>query len=377
MHVSGGSPELVRSSRGGASQRLRICLLAASRFPIREPFQGGLEAQTSSLARGLIERGHDVTLFAGSGTDPSLGVRVIEAAPFVSSGAARSDVGAPAESWMREHHAYLDIMLRLVRSGGAEFDVVHNNSLHHLPVAMAPLLDVPMVTTIHTPPVPWLESAALVSPDGCAWVAVSEHTRRAWQHVVDGQVVHNGVDTGRWVAGPGGGRAIWFGRVVPEKAPHLAIDAARAAGLAIDLVGPVHDADYHRREIEPRLGSDVSFLGHRTTDELVELVGRAAVTVVSPAWDEPYGLVAAESMACGTPVACFPRGGLGEVVTAEVGGRAGCGTVRGLAGAIGHAVTLDRAAVRTHAVRHCSIEAMTDAYEALYARLAVERAWVA
>lgn len=352
-------------------------MIAASRFPIREPFQGGLEAQTSALAGALIERGHDVTLFAGPGSDPRLGARLLDVAPFVASDAARADVGAPPEGWMREHHAYLEVLMRLARTGADEFDVVHNNSLHHLPVAMAPLLPVPMVTTLHTPPIPWLESAAALDPRACEWVAVSEHTRTAWAHAVPARVVHNGVDTRRWVPGPGGTRAIWFGRVVPEKAPHLAIDAARRAGLAIDVVGPAHDRDYFAAEIAPRLGADVAFLGHRRSDELVELVGRAAVAVVSPAWDEPYGLVAAEAMACGTPVACVPRGGLGEVVTSEVGGRAPCGTVEGLARAIGHALRVDRAIVRAHAVQRCSVDAMTDAYEAVYDSLVVARPRVA
>lgn len=348
---------------------MRICLVASSRFPISEPFHGGLEAHTSALAGALVARGHEVSVFAAPGSDPRLGATVLGVDEFQPSEAARADVGAPPSRWMQEHHAYLALMLELGRTGAARFDVVHNNSLHHLPVAMASTLDVPVVTTVHTPPLPWLESAAQLDGGGSTWVAVSEHTRRAWRHVVDATVVPNGVDTGRWTPGPGGPRAVWSGRVVPEKAPHLAIDAARAAGLAIDLVGPVQDPEYARRELAPRLGDDAVHHGHLGTAALAAIVGRAAVAVVSPAWDEPFGLVVAEAMACGTPVAGFARGALPELVPAAVGALAAPGDVAGLARAIGRAARCDREVVRRHAERHCSVEAMVEGYERVYTGL--------
>lgn len=355
---------------------MRICLVASSRFPIREPFHGGLEAHTSMLSRALVARGHAVSVFAGPGSDPDLGATELGVDEFRPSLVGRSDVGAPPERWMREHHAYLALMLELARSGGRRFDVVHNNSLHHLPVAMASTLDVPVVTTVHTPPVPWLESAAQLDDGASTWVAVSDHTHRAWRHVVDARVVRNGVDTHRWTPGPGGTRAVWSGRIVPEKAPHLAIDAARAAGLAIDLVGPVQDADYLRREVAPRLGPDAVHHGHLATDELATLVGRSAVAVVSPVWEEPYGLVVAEAMATGTPVAGFERGALRELVHDEVGALAPADDVEGLADAVRRALRCDRRAVRRHAVRSCSVDTMVAGYEDVY-RDVVDRRSVA
>ena len=347
---------------------MRICLIASSRFPIREPFQGGLEAHTASLAQHLVARGHEVSVFAAPGSDPRLPVHELAVSPFRPSAAARQDVGAMPETWMQEHHAYLTLMMELSRTGRDRFDVIHNNSLHHLPVAMSELVDVPIVSTLHTPPVPWLESALAVSRGATRFVAVSRHTAAAWHHVVDAEVVLNGVDTGRWRVGPGGDRAVWTGRLVPEKAPHLAARAALAAGTPIDLAGPCPDPTYFSREIEPLLSDDVRYVGHLGIDALVDLVGRAAVAVVSPVWDEPYGLVAAEAMACGTPVAAFRRGALAEIVVDGVGALAEKDDVGALAAAMGRAHDLDRDVVRRHAVEHLGVERMVSGYEDVYAR---------
>lgn len=346
---------------------MRICLIASSRFPVREPFAGGLEAVTHMLARKLVSRGHRVTLFAGPGSDPTLPVEVLEAPVFEASEVASGDVNAPPAAWMAEHHAYLTLMLRLAGADRDRFDVVHNNSLHHLPVAMAPMLTVPVVTTLHTPPVPWLESAILAAPDGCTFTAVSERTSTAWSHAVASAPVLNGVDLDAWPGGPGGGPAVWTGRLVPEKAPHDAIDAARLAGIPLVLAGPVSDKRYFEREIAPRLGPDAVHLGHLDHRAISRLLRRASVAVVTPEWDEPYGLVAAEAMASGTPVAAYARGALPELVTEEAGALAIPGDVASLAQAIRSAMARDRTAVRQHAERELSLEQTVSAYEACYA----------
>ncbi|GAA3540412.1 glycosyltransferase family 4 protein [Aeromicrobium flavum] len=348
---------------------LRICLIASSRFPIREPFAGGLEAHTHALARQLMARGHEVSLFAAPGSDPRLGTRELPVDAMPHHGPGRLDTSVTPDHWMSEHHAYLGLMLELARSGGRRFDVVHNNSLHHIPVAMASTLSIPMVTTLHTPPVPWLESALAYASGDSAFVAVSRFTARAWSHRVRSTTISNGVDVESWRPGPGGGAAIWFGRLVPEKGPHLAIDAARLAGIPMDLAGPCLDPEYFATQIEPRLGGTIRYLGHVDHEQLQEAVGHASVAVVTPTWDEPYGLVAAEALACGTPVAAFARGALPEFLDETVGSLASPDDPADLARAMVHAASLDRAHVRRTAVERCSISVMVDRYEDLYHRV--------
>lgn len=351
---------------------MRVCLIGSSRFPVREPFAGGLEALTYHLAHGLIARGHDVSIFAAPGSGADLPVVELPVASYRPSDAARADVGASPDEWMAEHHAYLDLMIELARTGHRRFDVVHNHSLHHLPIAMARALTVPMLTTLHTPPTPWLESSMRVGGVSSEFTAVSAFTARAWRHVVAARTVLNGVDTDRWPLGAGGTYVVWAGRLVPEKAPHIAIDAARAAGLELVLCGPVFDRAYYRAEVEPRLGRGVRHLGHLDQRQLAEVVGRAAVAAVSPHWDEPYGLVAAEAMSCGTPVAATSRGALPEVVSSVSGRLCAAGDVDGLALAMIEAATLDRAVVREDAVKRLSLSRMVEDYETEYDRV-IER----
>ena len=277
-------------------------------------------------------------------------------------------------AFMSDHHAYLSLMMQLAdpRSG---FDIVHNHSLHHLPVAMAPMLDTPMLTTLHTPPTPWLESALDVTGStGTRFAAVSRHTAAAWRHVApDVTVVPNGVDFRRWPLGPGGNNLVWFGRITAEKAPHMAIAAARRAELPLVLAGPISDTAYFKRAIAPSLDDHVQYAGHLDHDELARLVGRSAAALVTPAWHEPYGLVVAEAMSCGTPVVAFACGGIPEIVSPQGGRLVAPNDVEAMADEIPAALSLARIDVHRHAVARCSAEAMVTAYLDLYRTMIDDR----
>ena len=247
-----------------------------------------------------------MTLFAGPGSDPALGATELDVAPLRLSAAARADVSMVPEAWLREHHAYLQVMLALQRRD--DVDVVHNNSLHHLPVAMADSLRAPVLTTLHTPPTPWLEPAIEIdsrSPESAApqsfrgrerahrTVVVARHCRRRRAQRRRRPTLGRRAPAATTSCGSGG--------IVPEKAPHRAIAMARAPGARLRIAGPVGDAGYFDRHVAGELDDDVYYVGHLDTDGLVALVGSSAAMLVTPEWDEPYGLVAAESLACGTP----------------------------------------------------------------------------
>ncbi|RMB76610.1 glycosyltransferase family 4 protein [Rhodococcus sp. SBT000017] len=346
---------------------LRIAVLASSSFPVAQPFAGGLEAHVYNLVRALTQRGHQVSLFAADGSSVDLDATLLPVRTLDLSPISIADV-AITPTAIREHHAYLAVMLELAGTLSRSFDIVHNHSLHYLPLAMSATLSVPMVTTLHTPPFAWLESAVALAPSGAnTFAAVSEFAASQWADVTAGTVViRNGISLEEWPFGTGGDYVVWSGRVVPEKGLHLAIAAAKEAGRSLRIAGPLSNLEYFHEFVEPMLDENIRYVGHLDQPALAALVAGAEVALVSPVWSEPYGLVVAEALACGTPVAAFARGGIPEIVDASSGVLVAADDVHGLAAAIPAAAALRRPDVRARAEQVCSMDRMVDEYEALY-----------
>jgi glycosyltransferase involved in cell wall biosynthesis len=348
---------------------MRVGLIASATQTVSQPYAGGLEAHTAALAGSLRRRGHTVTIHAADRVEP--GVRPLRSGQLRLSPASRRDVSMPAEAFMDEHHAYLSLMLSLDELG---YDVVHNNCLHYLPLAMAATIHTPMLMTLHSPPTPWLESAIHCRREaaGPSWVSVSRTNAKAWSHLCDPcEVIPNGVDLDLWrfVPNPKRGGAVWSGRIVPEKGLHLAIDAAGRAGTPLAIAGPIGDRGYFERCMRAA-GDAVAYHGHLDSARLATLVGSAGVALVTPCWEEPFGLVAIEAMACGTPVAALARGALPEIVDERTGALAAAGDAGGLARAIELAAARSREDCRAHVERLYSLEAMTERYLRAYRALA-------
>lgn len=351
---------------------MRIGIISHFRYPITEPFSGGLEMHTHMLARLLMARGHEVVLFASEQSDPALPVEP------VCPETALLDVGTSEAfdvSFFREHHAYLSLMTRLRQDVFGTFDVIHNNALHYLPVCLSDTLTTPMVTSLHTPPFCWLESGVRIGEHSRNhFVAVSQTVADAWQGIAPVEVViSNGIDLSRFTFQPVASAEpyfVWYGRIVPEKGLDMAIDAARLMGAKLKIAGPVMDEVYYQTEIVPRLGKDAEYVGHLDHNRLSQLVGGACAFLCTPRWEEPYGLVVAEALACGTPVAAFDRGAMSEILDASCGVLARPDDARDLARAAAKAARLSRKACRKRAEKACNAQTMITAYEALYERLA-------
>lgn len=218
--------DTARPHKSPAHRRPRFVALSH-----RRPFAGGLESHVWHLCRLLTRRGHHVTLIARGGSDPSVASRLIELDEgWAPSAAARRDVSMPDEDALVEHHAYLDALARL---DDMQIDVVHNHAYHYLPFTLGGRGDIPWVSTLLTPPPPWIESALAARRHGAMrFTTVSAFAAAGWGRLpARPTVVANGIDPALWPAGPGGDRLVWTGRLTPEKAPHLAIAAARRVGM--------------------------------------------------------------------------------------------------------------------------------------------------
>lgn len=305
-----------------AGERLRILVVAPERHALRQPHAGGLEAVVWNRVRWLRSRGHDVHLCAAPGSDFLSGQPdLLLPAPRWSRSFDASDTDFPRGHATRIADAFDRIRDRL-DDPATRVDVVDNHSLHGAPVLWSREVGVPVVTTLHTPPLSEIVRASHRVGAGAPhrFVTVSQFTARAWSlQGVDAFVFPNGVDTAQWRLGPGGTRWVWSGRIVPEKAPHLAVLAARRAGARLSLAGRIGDAAYFSRKVEPLLGDGVHYAGSLRQPRLAELVGSSAVALVTPVWSEPFGLVLAEALMTGTPVAAFDSGGISEVLAGMPG----------------------------------------------------------
>ena len=362
---------------------MRIAIMAPLVTAIREPQQGGSQAFVSDLARGLTGRGHDVHVYAASGSeipgvdvvDTGVDPQTLAATLYRAFGAAEDSAGEDSAGAAAAAEGAFAAAYEAVRDG--RHDVVHNHAFDAPAVRLATALQAPVVHTLHLPPDRAVAAALRqVARSGRppAVAAVSDFQAEAWRRVVRVDAILPPYPPTRaigWSAAAGHG-ALFAGRFSPEKGAAEAIDIARAAALPIDVYGDVYDAGYSRARIDPRRdwpGVTVHPGVPRTS--LWRAMARAAVVLCPARWDEPFGLAAAEAQACGTPVVAFRRGGLGEVIVDGVTGfLVPPGDVQAAAGAAGKVAGISRPACREHAEGQLDLDLSLDAHERLYRRVA-------
>ena len=353
---------------------MRIAVIGHVRHPIRPPFMGGMEAHSWHLVRGLTRRGHDVTLFASGDSDPAFRIHPVLREHYDRRFPWADHIGSKALN------AHVDGGFaragRDLLEGG--FDVVHNNALHRYPPRLARRHRLPMVTSLHVPPFDALDRA--VAEGHAPWTRFTVTSARQveswWPGDVPSgaRVVHNGVDLADWPFSPrGDGTVVWSGRITPNKGVHLAVTAARRAGVPLTIYGMIEDRPYFDREVTPYLGRGVTYGGHLAVGELASALGRAGAFLFTPRWDEPFGLAAVEAMATGLPVAATRMGAVEEVIGDQAGRLAEPDDVAGLARALTEALRIDRAVPRARVERHFAIDRMIDGYEALYGEVRAAR----
>ena len=353
---------------------MKIAVIAHLKFPISQPYFGGLEMHTHILVEGLMDAGHDVTLFALRDSDERF--KVVE--PPLRAVPRKLGIDLFDEEpgfnlhFVNRMHSYMNVMQQLQ---DGDYDIVHNNSLHFAPLTLATTLSCPMVTTLHTPPFPSLQSGVLLAKSylGNHFVSVSDSLGHAWEDFVPNyEVIHNGLRPESWTftASAEERTAVWVGRFCEEKGPVHAIRAAKLGGYRLRLVGSVYDQEYFDAEIAPLLDEDIVYAGHLDHEALSAEIGRASVGLFTSLWDEPFGLVLIEMLACGTPVVAFDSGAVDEILTPRCGVVVPKEDVNSMARALPLAAGLDRRACRRRAVEDFPISRMIEDYERLYRKLA-------
>lgn len=347
---------------------LRIVVTADPYVPVPPTTYGGIERVIDFLVRGLLERGHSVTLVAHPESRPAQAeLRGYGCPPHFTLGARAREL------WQ---------VWRLLTELRDRTDVVHSFGRLAGILPILPRRSIAKVQSYQRGSVPWGSvrmAQAMAGPTlrftGCSSSVYHGGTPGSASSAPAGEwtTIFNGVDMSRYrhtASVPADAPLAFLGRLEPIKGVHHAIMIARKVGRRLVIAGNrVEEGSacgYFDKEIAPHLdGERVRWIGPVDDGAKSEMLGAAAALLMPIAWDEPFGIVMVEAMACGTPVIAFRRGSVGEVVTDGVNGFA-CSSPEEAALAVDRLHTIDRSAVRADCEQRFGAGRIVDAYEALY-----------
>lgn len=335
---------------------MRIALTADPELPVPPKLYGGIERIIDLLARELSRRGHEVTLFA-----------------HPDSATAAELIAWPARS-SRSRTATMRnaaTLLREVRRG--RFDLVHSFSrvaylLPLLPLRIPKLMSYQREISRRS-----IRLGHTLSGGSLQFSAISRWMIEPVADIGTWHLVPNGVPLASYpfVDDPGANAPLVFlGRVEEIKGPHLAIEVARRAGLPLVIAGNVPDEHrgWFEATIAPRLDDVITYIGPVDDQQKAQLLGSARALLMPILWEEPFGIVMAEAMACGTPVLGYGRGAVSEVVEHGVSGFV-VESMDQLVGAVSRLGELRRFNVRRRVEAHYSECVIADTYLKVYTHM--------
>jgi len=332
---------------------LKVAILGAISWPTPPPGYGPWEQVAYNIARGLVARGADVTLFAtANSSSPGKLAAVIPVG-------LNEDPALNGEVCSELHVASL-----FARAG--EFDLIHNN-FDWKPLLYALATNhPPLVTTVHGFSSPPILGAYYAGAARSFYCSISDADRDPGLAYL--ATTYNGIDPAEWTFRErAGDYLLFFARFHPEKGAHVAIEIAKRAGVRLKLAGIPHDEAYFREQVAPHVDGDaVQMLGHVQGEARDELVGGALGLVHMTTRPERFGLTLIEAMACGTPVLGARMGSIPEIV---VDGETGflCEDVADAVAKVPRLPSLSRRACRAHVEAKFTVERMVDRYVEAYA----------
>ena len=348
---------------------MRIAITADPYIPVPPVEYGGIERIVDFLVRGLCARGHQVTLFAH---------------PASATSGELIGYGVPPHfgAWPRLGEL-LQVGSGLAMRAG-EWDLIHSFGRLAALLPVLPLRRIAKVQSFQRGSVPWpsIRRAVQLGRNSVCFTACSTSVYAkglGGDGIGNWETIFNGVDTSRYQLAaevPHDAPLCFLGRLERIKGVHHAIEIARRSGRKLLIAGnrmtSGEGAKYFKEEIEPQIdGQAVCYLGAVNDREKNQLLGQCCALLMPIEWDEPFGIVMVEAMACGTPVIAFPRGSVPEVVRDGGNGFIVHGVAEAVA-AVGRVFQLDRAAVRADCEQRFSSEVIVSAYERIY-RQAVAR----
>lgn len=353
--------------RGGKAftpgRPLRIAMVMPPWYEVPPAGYGGLERVCASLIDGLVDLGHEVTLF-GAGTKTGTKARFVSTDPTLQS--PRLLEAMPE----LVHVTRVNEMLERER-----FDIVHDHSTVG-PVTAAQR-NMPTVVTVHSNPVGEVAEYLSRVDHHVSLVAISHAQRRVAPDLAWHSTIHHGIEVpGPVKPEPSAGPVLWLGRFAADKGPDTAIEACRKANLPLVLAGKANQKDewrYLDEVIRPMLGEDVELVLNADRERTDALLYEARALLLPIRWEEPFGMVLIEAMAKGTPVVATRRGAIPEVI---LHGRTGmiCPDDADLPEALHEVSTMDPATCAEHVRTMFSVPLMARRYERTFRQILTQRA---
>ncbi|BFU43155.1 glycosyltransferase family 4 protein [Krasilnikovia sp. MM14-A1004] len=355
------APESLAGEGDADARPLRIAMVVPPYFEVPPQGYGGVESVVADLTDALVQRGHHVTLIGAGRTGTSADMVSVWPAPIPER------LGEPFPELV---HAGLvrPAVQRLVAERGV--DLVHDHTLAGPLNALSfALLGLPTVVTMHGPVQSDLHDLYTAVNDDIELVAISDRQRALGPELRWAGRVHNAIRVDSFpYRRDKGDYALFLGRFHPQKAPHLALEAAHAAGMPLILAGKCSEPlekVYYAQEVEPRLSADDRVYGVADAVSKRRLLADARCLLFPIQWEEPFGMVMIEAMACGTPVVALRGGAVSEVVVDGL-----TGFVRDypeeLPAALRRLDELDPAPCRQRVAELFDIDGLGAGYEAVY-----------
>ena len=371
-----------------AKKKLRIALFCTMHFSI--PLKKSDEiiyapiALISELVKILVKRGHKVTLFAGSDSKTVAKLISCNQTSFAHHPHFKLE-SKPLNRklfYPYEQHLIANLYLRAQKN---EFDIIHN---FHAPFRTLPFTyfsPVPTLTTLHDPIHSWEAMLLKIYWDSpTKFISISNSQKKKYAKSVECfDTVHNGlkIDNYSYNKNPDD-YLLATSRFIKEKGLHIAIRAAAETKYKLIIAGTAysrHEKEYFKKEVEPLIKKNGKYVENRglvNQKELIKLNKNAKALLFPIQWEEPFGMVMIEAMACGTPVIAFKRGSVPEIIKNNRTGfvispfnKSGNPNLKEMIKAIKKIDQIDRKECRRHVEENFTIEKMADSYETIYYKI--------
>lgn len=341
---------------------MKILHLAPLWFPVSPNAPGGIETYLPGLIAALEQQGCENALIAPGDSC----TRAVLIPAVAQNLCAAMEAGT---AWEYPYYEQHQVMLAIEHA--REFDVVHSHlGWGGYVLSQMPGLQNRVLHTQHNPVTPDLQWFSAQHPD--LWFStVSEFQARRFRAAGAQRcrAIYNGIDVHSYTFSERGTELLLFlGRMEYEKGPDLAVQVARQLGRPLVLAGPIVDRAFFDEKIAPFLDEQVRYIGVVDHAQKNTLYGQAGCVLMTSRWDEPFGLVAIEAMACGTPVVALANGALPEIVEPGVTGFLACDDAH-LADFAVQTQRLDRRAIRSAVEARFDMPVVAGNYRELYAEM--------